>query len=61
MQKLPHQHFGFGILARYAAHIVAAGFLAVHIGHVVKLAVFSGRWAVAVFRVKDGSGYRPRG
>jgi hypothetical protein len=46
MQKLPHQHFGFGILAAYAAHIVAAGFLAVHIGHFVKLAVARLQWAV---------------
>jgi len=46
MQKLPHQHFGFGILAPYAAHIVAAGFFAVHVGHFVKLAVAGLQWAV---------------
>jgi len=37
MQKPPHQHFRLGILAFDAAHVVAAGFLAVHIGHGVKL------------------------
>jgi hypothetical protein len=43
MQKLPHQHFRLGILAPYTAHIIAAGFLAVHIGHGAKLAVFGRR------------------
>jgi hypothetical protein len=33
MQVAAHQHFGLGVLALYAAHVVAAGFLAMHIGH----------------------------
>jgi hypothetical protein len=37
VQKPAHEHFGLGVFALYAAHIVAAGFLAVHIGHAVKL------------------------
>ncbi|HVW16052.1 MAG TPA: hypothetical protein VHB54_19640 [Mucilaginibacter sp.] len=41
VQKLAHQYFRLGILTPYPRHIVAAGFLAVHVGHVVKLAVFN--------------------
>jgi hypothetical protein len=34
-----NQHFRLGILTPYPRHIIAAGFLAVHICHFVKLAV----------------------
>jgi len=37
MQKLAHQHFGFGILAPDARHVVAAGFFAMYIGHNAKV------------------------
>ncbi len=37
MQVAAHQQFGLGILALYAAHVVAAGFLAMHVGHGIKL------------------------
>ncbi len=33
MQKLAHQHFGRGVLAPDAGHIVTAGLFAVYIGH----------------------------
>jgi len=33
MQKLPHQHFGPGILTPNPRHIITAGFLAVYVGH----------------------------
>ena len=33
MQELPDEHLGLGIAAFYLRHIVAAGSLAVHIGH----------------------------
>ena len=37
MQKPAHQHFGFGILAADARHIVAAGCFGVYIGHRTKV------------------------
>ena len=37
MQKLTHQHFGFGILAPYARHVVTAGFFGVYICHNAKV------------------------
>lgn len=37
MQKFSNQHFRFGISATDTAHIIAAGFLIMHIGHAVKL------------------------
>jgi len=41
MQEPAHQHFGLGILAPYARHIVAAGFFGVYIGHSVKVVQFT--------------------
>lgn len=37
MQKLSYQHFRFGILTLYAAHVITARFLAVHVCHTIKL------------------------
>lgn len=37
MQKLPHQHFRFGVLALYLAHVITAGGLIVHICHGVNV------------------------
>jgi hypothetical protein len=37
MQKMTHQHFGFGILAPDARHVVTAGFFGVYIGHDAKV------------------------
>ena len=42
MQEPAHEHFGLGVLAFYAAHVVAAGCLVVYIGHGVKLRQISG-------------------
>jgi len=41
MQKPAHQHFGFGILAPDARHIVAAGCFGVYIGHAIKVLQFN--------------------
>ena len=36
-QPAPQQHFGYGIPAAYAAHVIAAGLGAVDVGHGVKV------------------------
>jgi hypothetical protein len=36
MQKLTHQQFRLSALTANAGHIIAAGFLAVYIGHMTK-------------------------
>jgi hypothetical protein len=33
MQKAAHKHFGLCVFALYAAHVVAAGFFGVNVGH----------------------------
>jgi hypothetical protein len=40
MQKLTHQHFRLSILTFNPRHIIAAGFLAVHICHNAKIVQF---------------------
>jgi hypothetical protein len=39
MEKPAHQQFGLSVLALYAAHVEAAGFFGVHIGHGAKIMV----------------------
>jgi hypothetical protein len=38
MQKAAHEHFGFGVLTLYPAHVIAALFLGMYICHSAKLA-----------------------
>lgn len=42
VQEPSHEHFGLGILALDAAHVVAAGLRIVHIGHALKLPLIRG-------------------
>lgn len=39
VQEPAHKHFGLGVFALDAAHVIAASFWIVHIGHALKLPI----------------------